>query len=130
MMCSTCGCGGGGATFDDGKAQPNVHEHDPEHIHEHVGADGTVIRHSHEHCKNDNPVVSRLGHDHEHDYSDLHGLAHREHEHHHPLGHSHESGSARILRVEQDVLAKNNACAASKDSPANNRFTLVCWVIW
>ncbi|MEI6558033.1 MAG: hydrogenase nickel incorporation protein HypB [Rhodospirillaceae bacterium] len=133
-MCSVCGCGGGEATLDDGKARSPDHDHGPghehghdhhhghhhdhhpdhEHVHEHVGPDGSVIRHSHDHHHDDQPVGGGHGHDHDHDHGDLHLAGHHHHDHHAP-GHPAGPGSAvsRILRVEQDILAKNNAYAAA-----------------
>ena len=120
-MCTTCGCGGGNPTFDDGKPKgpahehghehPHAHPHDPEHVHEHVGPDGTVIRHSHDHRHDDAPVGGGHAHDHDHDHGDHHVVGHHHHEHR--LPHAPDDAASRILRVERDVLAKNNACAAA-----------------
>ncbi len=123
-MCTSCGCGGGKPTFDDGKtsghdhgherphAHTHDHAHDHEHVHEHVGADGTVIRHSHDHRHDDAPVGGGHGHDHDRDHGDLHVVGHHHHERHsHPP--VPDAGASRILRVERDVLAGNNACAAA-----------------
>jgi hydrogenase nickel incorporation protein HypB len=108
-MCGVCGCGGAGAGLEDDRTGgPARHghgheqEHGHEHEHEHVGADGTVLRHRH----------------------DLHHHAHHhpsDHDHPHPHAHPHpghrpdrdEDGTTRLLRVEQDILAKNNAGAAA-----------------
>jgi hydrogenase nickel incorporation protein HypB len=54
---------------------------EPEHEHEHVGPDGKVFRHTHAH------------------------------EHPHEHSHEHEHDHARVLRVERDILAKNDALA-------------------
>jgi hydrogenase nickel incorporation protein HypB len=100
-MCTTCGCGHG-ETRIEGEA---LHQHEQEHDHPHVHADGTV--HSH-------------GHDHQHA---VHGDPHR-HEHAGPAhayayapahghGHAHAPGVApgRMVQIEQDILAKNDAYA-------------------
>jgi len=71
-MCTTCGCGETGST--------QHHANDPAHEHEHVLADGRVVRHSHD--------------------ADGHAA------------HTHPDGEARRIRVEQDLLAKNDALAA------------------
>ncbi len=75
-MCATCGCG---------ETEEKVH-----HDHEHVLADGTVVRHSHDDAADHG--------DHDHD------------DHHHD-DHHHE-GESRRIKVEQDILAKNDSFAA------------------
>ncbi len=93
-MCTTCGCGGHDATID-GKP---------------------VYRHAHEHT-----LVDDLAHAHPHD---PHGHFHADgtwHSHAHaaphagPLGAVHAPGTpeARIVQVEADLLAKNDALAAA-----------------
>ncbi len=98
-MCGVCGCGGGGASLDDGKGDDAAHhrhhnDHDHDHDHEHD--------HEHDH-----------GHEHEHVGPD--GTVHHHDHHHHPDPHTDRDGgrTARLLRVEQDILAKNNAYAAA-----------------
>lgn len=85
-MCTTCGCGGT-ETHINGQA-----------MHEHVGQDGRVYRHVHAHP-----------HDHDHDYLHDHGHPHS------GIGavHSHAGRvtQSRMVRIEQDILAKNNAHA-------------------
>ena len=88
-MCTTCGCGAGEVSID-GKDAP--------HEHEHVHADGT--RHSH---------------DHEHGAGAGHEILHvHEHRHSYAPVHTHAPGvsSKRMVQIEQDILAKNNAYAA------------------
>ncbi len=93
-MCGTCGCGAGETRID---GQALEHEHGP---HYHVHADGTA--HDHDHT-------------HEHDHS---------HEHDHPHPHSHATAGigatashapglsqARMVKIERDILDKNNAYA-------------------
>ncbi len=102
-MCTVCGCGQGETTIE-GHEHPHDHSHDHahEHTHEHVHADGTVHSHAH--------------HDHEHE----HGPGPHFHEHkgalHYGLGpaHAHAPGltQERMVRIEQDILGKNNAYAA------------------
>ena len=116
-MCNVCGCGEGktrieGQAHDHG--HPHVHTHSHVHEHEHLHADGTVHSHAHSHA--------HTGHDPVHDA--LHA-AHTPHEHDHPasgdlhygLGpaHAHAPGlsQARMVSIEQDILARNNAYAAA-----------------
>ncbi|MEI8393892.1 MAG: hydrogenase nickel incorporation protein HypB [Rhodospirillaceae bacterium] len=103
-MCGVCGCGGGinPGTHEHGHDHGHHdhdhttgdHHHDHEGFHEHVGPDGAVIRHSHEHDHSPGHA-----HDHGHDHDHGHGAD--------------EAGKSRLLRVEQDILAKNNAYAAA-----------------
>jgi hydrogenase nickel incorporation protein HypB len=91
-MCTVCGCGQG-ETKVEGHEHHHDHPHDHSHghVHEHVHADGTV--HSH------------APHFHEHQ-GDLHyGLG---------PAHAHAPGLSqeRMVRIEQDILGKNNAYAA------------------
>jgi hydrogenase nickel incorporation protein HypB len=84
-MCTVCGCGEGETVIEG-------HEHDHDHEHEH----------GHHHAHN---------HDHDHP--------------HHPGGHTHDYGrgpahahapglsQARMVRIEADILGKNNAYAAA-----------------
>lgn len=107
-MCGVCGC--------DGQEENHAHEEE----HEHVLADGQVLRHRH-------------GHDHGHD----HGHHHHE-DHHHE---DHHQGQATLVRIEQDILAKNSAIAARNrarfartrtlvvnlmSSPGSGKTTLLC----
>ncbi|MDR3514661.1 MAG: hydrogenase nickel incorporation protein HypB [Azospirillaceae bacterium] len=92
-MCGICGCGGDGATVDGIPVQSGE-ARDGSHVH--VAADGTVTRHDH-------------GHD--------HGQGHHHHHHDDPdpvpgHGHAPDSGAARLIRIEQDLLAKNDRFAA------------------
>ncbi|MCX7176468.1 MAG: hydrogenase nickel incorporation protein HypB [Proteobacteria bacterium] len=96
-MCTTCGCGKG-ETMIDGEA----HEH--EHGHEHVHADGT--RHVHPHTHDGE-------HAHEHAFRPVQGHQHLHYGH--GPAHTHAPGMAqgRMVQIEQDSLAKNNAYAAA-----------------
>ena len=88
-MCTTCGCGSGELKID-GK--------DAHHGHDHVHADGTRHSHDHEHG-------TGTGHEHPDDH---------EHRHSYAPVHSHAPGvgNKRMVQIEQDILAKNNAYAA------------------
>jgi hydrogenase nickel incorporation protein HypB len=83
-MCTTCGCGDGETKID------GLEAHD--HSHSHTHADGTTHSHEHDH-----------GHEHGH------GGTHDHHHHDHP---HHEHGNERTIKLEQDILSKNNAYAA------------------
>ncbi len=124
-MCTTCGCGAGEVKIE-GQA--------PDHAHEHVHADGT--KHSHDH-----------GHDHGHEHSHAHPHEHEHaHEHIAPAQHSHAPGfsTKRMVQIEQDILAKNNAYANENrqqlaehgifalnlvSSPGSGKTTLLCKTI-
>ena len=69
------------------------------------GADRKGDTHSHAHGHSHGPG----GHEHHHD----HGYAHpHEHEEAGLHGHTHGPGESRMVKIEQDLLAKNNAFAA------------------
>jgi hydrogenase nickel incorporation protein HypB len=117
-MCITCGCAAHGHE-DDG------HEH---RGHEH--GDGRDHGHDHDHDR-----------DHEHDHGHCHG--HHDHDHAHAHDHPHAHPHERV-RVERDVLAKNDAFAARNrarlarsgslalnlvSSPGSGKTTLLCRTI-
>ncbi len=124
-MCTTCGCGAGEVRIEGETAH-----HDHEHTHDHVHADGSRHSHGHEHGDE--------SHEHAHP-----------HAHEHPHGqaaHSHAPGmdSKRIVQIEQDILAKNNAYAQANrqqlsekgifalnlvSSPGSGKTTLLCKTI-
>ena len=95
-MCSVCGCGEGETRLE---GQPDTHNHDHEHAQVHV--------HSHD------PHHSH-GHDHTHVH-DAH--SHDDHTHDYGLGaagvHAPELSQSRLVRIEQDILGKNNRYAAA-----------------
>ncbi|AWU97090.1 hydrogenase nickel incorporation protein HypB [Azospirillum ramasamyi] len=133
-MCTVCGCGEG-ETRIDGKAADAEHEHigpdgkvyrhrhgeghgathhhahhHHDDTHEHVAPDGTVFRHSHSgHGHHD--------HDHAHDHGHGHGHDHAHtHHHHRPDRPDAIDGGAalnqpRLITLERDILAKNDALA-------------------
>jgi hydrogenase nickel incorporation protein HypB len=96
-MCTVCGCGEGETQIEGHEhghthAHDHEHGHDHPHTHEHTHADGST--HSHPHTT----------HFHEHK-GDLHyGLG---------PAHAHAPGLSqeRMVRIEQDILGKNNAYA-------------------
>ncbi len=85
-MCDTCGCGNGTNPVKisrPGEPEP-VHRHDHPHDHNHL--------HNHDHP-----------HDHDHPHS---------HGHHHDHDHPHDPSRQRLIRVEEDILGKNNLLAS------------------
>jgi len=100
-MCNTCGCGQG-ETRIDGEA----HAHGHDHAHEHVHADGT--RHAHAHTHDGE-------HEHAHDHTFRPAQGHDHLHYGRGPAHSHAPGMSqgRMVQIEQDILAKNNAYAAA-----------------
>jgi len=85
-MCIVCGCGMPNAEPTKSSAHAH-HRHDHEHDHH--------------------------GHDHHHDDDHAHHHGHAHHHHHEAPGVApHRDGEERVLRVERDILSKNNALAA------------------
>ncbi len=114
-MCDTCGCGHGDGLTIRKPGEQNSQEHDHEHIHQHEHEhdhDGTKHSHAHEHKH-----IHPHDHDHRHEHS-AHPHTH-DHDHHHQKeGHAHDHHSGdhhhthgREIRVEQDILSKNNLLA-------------------
>jgi hydrogenase nickel incorporation protein HypB len=100
-MCTTCGCGQGETRIED------------EHALEHHHADGTVHSHTHDHSD---------PHEHEHGHGDGHHVHSHAHGHdHHDLhfgrgpaaAHAPGLSQTRMVQIEQDILAKNDALAAA-----------------
>ncbi|MBS0347208.1 MAG: hydrogenase nickel incorporation protein HypB [Proteobacteria bacterium] len=125
-MCNVCGCGTG-ETRLEGEALDHEHEH------EHVHADGSVHRHAHhhadEHAHSHAPYqwVPAAAHGHSHRHAD--GSVHS-HDHVHEGEHIHDHGDgsvhyghgpagahapgmsqAQMVRIEQNILAKNDGYA-------------------
>lgn len=139
-MCTTCGCSDGSKPRVDGtqvNEDEHGHEHSHAHSHAHSHSHGDHIHsheheHSHEHPHehesghahsharlHDDDQVQEHSHDHEHEHSHSHEHSHdhdheHSHEHNHEHGHDHvhEGGGRTIIKLEQDVLAKNNMFAA------------------
>jgi hydrogenase nickel incorporation protein HypB len=101
-MCTTCGCGSG-ETKIEGEAPGHEHRH----------ADGTVHRHehdhSHDHDHGHDHGNDHAGHGHDHGHDHAHGPG-CGHDHVHHEGHAHAPGlsPSRMVRIEQDILAKND----------------------
>jgi hydrogenase nickel incorporation protein HypB len=117
-MCTTCGCGPDQVAID-GVAV--AHEHGHEH-HHHGDPD-----HEHDH-----------GHAHDHAHDDAHEHAHDHH------AHAPGTPASRMVQIEQDILAKNDAFAARNrrhfaalgvfalnlvSSPGSGKTTLLCRTI-
>jgi hydrogenase nickel incorporation protein HypB len=113
-MCVTCGCGVGEVKIEGDQAHEHVHAHD------HVHSDG-----------------SSHSHDHPHDHA---------HTHDETPAHAHAPGVTprRMVQIEQDILAKNNAYAQANrqslaergifalnlvSSPGSGKTTLLCKTI-
>ncbi|OHC79166.1 MAG: hydrogenase accessory protein HypB [Rhodoferax sp. RIFCSPLOWO2_12_FULL_60_11] len=145
-MCVTCGCGVGEVKIEgeqahehahdhvhpDGSSHSHDHPHDHTHAHDHVHPDGSSHSHDHPH-----------DHTHAHDHAD--GQAHP-HSHDETPAHAHAPGVTpkRMVQIEQDILAKNNAYAQANrqslaergifalnlvSSPGSGKTTLLCKTI-
>ncbi len=116
-MCTTCGCGHGetridGASVDDSarahaEAALHAHSHEaprgeaePAGAHGHRHADGTWHRHAHD------------GHPHDHGLGAAGGLA---------AAHAPGLAPSRVVQIEQDILAKNDAFAAANRRTLRDR---------
>ncbi|HNQ03157.1 MAG TPA: hydrogenase nickel incorporation protein HypB [Thiobacillaceae bacterium] len=117
-MCTVCGCGKG-ETRIEGREHPHDHPHEHVHVHahghEHVHADGTTHNHVHDHDHSHTHTDHRHHHDLLHAPDAVHSHAHHG-DLHYGLGpaHAHAPGLSqeRMIRIEQDILGKNNAYAA------------------
>ena len=118
-MCTVCGCSDDNVKIDGKSAAGNGGQsHSNEKSEEH---------HHHDHHHHD--------HDHDHDHHNDHAHGHFRHGHHHEQHHhDYGKGSAgvsvpgmtqsRLIQVEQDILAKNNAYAAANRTFLANRAIL------
>ncbi len=99
-MCGTCGCGDGETRIEGAAAATpkGDHGHAQDHGHDH--------EHEHEH-----------GHHHDHSHEHEHG--HHGQDHHKGDEHSHGAEKSRIVKIEQDLLAKNGAYAAANRAMFN-----------
>jgi hydrogenase nickel incorporation protein HypB len=93
-MCDTCGCGEGSSPEIRKPGEEQMHEHTHEHE-----LDGKIHSHSHSHVHSNDDSHDHPGHDHAH----LHTVYEPDHGHDHPLG----TG----IRLERDILQKNNMLA-------------------
>jgi hydrogenase nickel incorporation protein HypB len=112
-MCTTCGCGDGEARVD-GVSVTEAGEHLQEHRHD----DGTTHTHWHGREEGHSRVLAPAAAPHQHADGTWHSHDHGAGAHAAalaPLGSVHEPGlpSERIVRIEQDILARNDAFAAA-----------------
>ena len=95
-MCTVCGCGEG-ETRLDGQSDAHTHDHD----------------HEHDHSRTHDPHHGH-GHTHPHGHAPH---AHDGHTHDYGLGaagvHAPGLSQSRLVRIEQDILGKNNRYAAA-----------------
>jgi hydrogenase nickel incorporation protein HypB len=114
-MCTVCGCGTSSVEGKDG------HSHDHSHDHAHHDAHGHH-HHEHEHGHAHHDHDHGHGHSHErHDHSQPH--SHHGHDHHDHASDAIDFGAGpagvhiagmsqeRIVRIERDILSKNNGHA-------------------
>ena len=119
-MCTTCGCGQPDDSVTIRKPGENTKD---EHQHEHTH----TYQHSHEHVHNGD----EHSHAHSHIYSHTHEHTAHEHSHEHNRQHNaheqdHNHSHGTEIRVEQDILQKNNLLAERNRGyfEAKNIFTL------
>ena len=134
-MCTVCGCGVGEAkvegevgqgshehthVHEDGTVHAHADEQGHEHAHEHGEAPLGVHSHTHRHADG-----SEHSHAHTHDGEHAHGHAHEHHHHEHGIAgdldygtgparaHAPGLSQSRMVQIEQDILARNDAYAAA-----------------
>lgn len=90
-MCNVCGCGQGDMALGNPAAEPPPHHHDHEHYHE-------AQRHEHQH-------VTRDPHEHDGD------AEHQDYRTTPARAHAPGLSQARMVRIEQDILSKNQMLA-------------------
>ena len=99
-MCSTCGCSAGDAPVIT----------NPNHLN--AAPDAAHAIHADEHSHHGHGHDAGHSHSHEHVHLGDHAAADHEHHHdHHAQAHSHDDSVRRTIRLEQDILAKNNLLA-------------------
>jgi hydrogenase nickel incorporation protein HypB len=100
-MCGVCGCGQAEVIPENGQASAEHPRHEHGYVHDH--GDG-IGPHVHPHAHHD--------HSHEHEHSSEHPAAH---DHGHG---SHAPGvsAERLVRIERDILSKNDALARQNRS--------------
>ena len=98
-MCGTCGCGQGEKRVEDIHLH-QAHEH-ADHNHSHQHGHGHADRHEHSHAHPDGTI-----HSHSHGHEHAHASSHQ-----HTRGEDAAAGETRLLSVERDILARNDAIA-------------------
>jgi len=126
-MCAVCGCGQGEKQVENlHHLQPHDHPHKPEELH----ANSANAHHNgdeHDHTRTVAEGRAPVDADHRHDHQHWHEHTHTHadctthaHPHSHAHGHVHDHGpdavsagavAARLVTVEQDILARNDAIA-------------------
>jgi hydrogenase nickel incorporation protein HypB len=129
-MCTTCGCGEGETRIEGENVGEGLH-----HAHEHAHADGTTHSHPHDHAH---------AHGHGDDHDHVHRHPGQEHHGYRPHNHDHAHEQSRTVKLEQDILSKNNAYATQNrerfaaqgilalnlvSSPGSGKTTLLCKTI-
>ncbi len=97
---------------EHGHGAGHEHEHAHPHRHEHRHADGTVHEHPHDHDAEHGHATS---HDHAHDAAEAPTRSGDDFHFGQGPAHAHVPGMSqeRMVRIEQDILGKNNAYANS-----------------
>jgi hydrogenase nickel incorporation protein HypB len=100
-MCTTCGCGTSEIHIEGEGGK--LHEH------EHIGSDGKIYQHVHDHSHGHGHDGHT--HDHPHDHDHAHGLLNFGS----GAARSHSPGmtQSRMVRIERDILAKNDDFATA-----------------
>ncbi|MCZ7595049.1 MAG: hydrogenase nickel incorporation protein HypB [Hyphomicrobium sp.] len=112
-MCTVCGCSAGETRIEKAGA-PGAHAH----AHEHTHADGTTHVHAHSH---DDAGIDDHSHDHDHHHHHHHGEGAIDYGQGPARAHAPGMSQARMVAIEQDILAKNNAYAAVNRALFNAR---------
>ena len=130
-MCTTCGCASG-ETRIEGQAVGHEHEHQHgdgtrhshPHDHEHEHGHGTAHEHHHHGHDHGHSHGDGQGHWHQHEDGTWHSHSHDDQAHAHgeadldygsgaARAHAPGLSQARMVQIEQDILAKNNQYAAA-----------------
>lgn len=112
-MCTTCGCSDDARPRIDGKpvADEHSHEHAHEHSHEHAHEHAHEHSHEHSHEHAHGEIAHSQAHTHSHSHSHTHSHTHPDvHDHEH--SHDQIASTRSILKLEEDILSKNNLIAA------------------
>lgn len=126
-MCDTCGCSNPDEKYKITKHGDHDHDHEHEHEHTHKykhehNHEHDGEQHVHKHKHNYDHSHNHTDHEHEHEHNHEHAQhdhdhnhehKHHDHEHDHDHHHDHEHGHShsREIKIEMDVLGKNNLLA-------------------
>ena len=109
-MCATCGC-------SEGAVHTVVDPDAPAASGDAHGPEAAGHSHAHGHAHTHDGHTDHHGHEHEHDHHGsehghgTHGHSDHDHQHHDEHDHDQAVRTGRTLRLEQEVLAKNNLIA-------------------